>query len=781
MDDNLNAIEESTGKSMAANNEKTSLTCSSPILKRNLIDVYDVDHPLTQSTTKSHSVTTVVDEETGIQIDASVSQDNRRSRKILIDKKRGVSKDYLDHGDQSVVCVKCHSNLWKDEAKRGQNKKAKGSYSLCCRYGSVELPQYIPPNQGYEHLFRGTDATSKFFLNNIRRYNSMFSFTSMGGKIDTAISQGKGPYVFRLSGQNYHKIGSLQPEPGCKPNFSQLYIYDIDNELSNRQQLFSDSKNMSTVTAKTMDLQIIQGLKEMLDSQNILVKMYRMARDSFQENPHVDLKIRLIANRQKDGRTYNLPTTSEVVALIVGDICDSLQPRDVVVTTRGGKIIPISELHPSYVPLQYPIIFPNGEDGYRVDIYHRGVNEDDNSKLIYTIEFQKRGLPHAHLCLFMHADNKLPNVEHIDPFISAEIPNKNEDPELYHLVSELMIHGPCGAHNPSCSCMVDNKCSKNFQKNFRDETSVNSEGYPLYRRRNSGQFVQKGDVQLDNRSVVPYNNKLLKRYQAHINVEWCNQASSIKYLFKYINKGPDRATVYFSKNNTQTDVEQPQIDEIKQFYDCRCISACEATWRIFGYDVHYRMPSVTRLPFHLPGQQHIVYGANDDLDNVLDKSESVASSMFTSWMKCNEKFSDARNLSYVEFPTKFVWHAKPHCWQPRKTRFSVGTIHAVSPAAGEAYFLRILLNKVKGPRSFEEIRTVNGRLQPSFRDACYSLGLLDDDQEYNEAIEEASHSALGHEIRTLFARMLSTDSPSRPEHVWMNTWKWLSDDILYNQ
>ncbi|XP_076925162.1 uncharacterized protein LOC143587882 [Bidens hawaiensis] len=269
----------------------------------------------------------------------------------------------------------------------------------------------------------------------------------------------------------------------------------------------------------------------------------------------------------------------------------------------------------------------------------------------------------------MHADNKLPNVEHIDPFISAEIPDKYKDPELYHLVSELIIHGPCGAHNPSCSCMVDNKCSKNFPKNFRDETSVDSEGYTLYRRRNSGQFVQKGDVQLDNKSVVPYNSKLLKRYQAHINVEWCNQTSFIKYLFKYINKGPDRATVYFSKNNTQMDVEQPQIDEIKQFYDCRYISA------------------FTRLPFHLPGQQHVVYGANDNLDNVLDKSESVASSMFTSWMKCNEKFSDARNLSYVEFPTKFVWHAKPRCWQPRKVGFSVGRIHAVSPAAGEAYFL----------------------------------------------------------------------------------------------
>ncbi|XP_076899689.1 uncharacterized protein LOC143553625 [Bidens hawaiensis] len=265
--------------------------------------------------------------------------------------------------------------------------------------------------------------------------------------------------------------------------------------------------------------------------------------------------------------------------------------------------------------------------------------------VVYTIEFQKRGLPHAHMCLFMHADHKLPDVEHVDPFISAEIPDKNEDPELHYLVSELMIHA----------------------------------------------------------------------------------------------------------------------------------------WRIFGYDVHYRMPSVTRLPFHLPGQQNVVYGADDDLDNVLEKVESVSSSMFTGWMKCNEKYASARKLTYVELPTEFVWHAQPRRWERRKSGFSIGRIHAVSPAAGEAYFLRILLNRVKGTQSFEDIRTVNGRLQPSFRDACCSLGLLEDDQEYIEAIEEASHSSLGHGVRTLFATMLSTDSLSRPEHVWKNTWKWLSDDILYNQ
>ena len=117
----------------------------------------------------------------------------------------------------------------------------------------------------------------------------------------------------------------------------------------------------------------------------------------------------------------------------------------------------------------------------------------------------------------------------------------------------------------------------------------------------------------------------------------------------------------------------------------------------------------------------------------------------------------------------------------KKKGFSIGRIHTVSPNLGEAYFLRILLNKVKGPKSFADIRTHNGQVCPTFRDACYALGLLDDDREYIDAIEEASHSGSGYYLRFLFATMLKSNSMSKPCLVWENTWQYLSDGILYNQ
>jgi len=143
---------------------------------------------------------------------------------------------------------------------------------------------------------------------------------------------------------------------------------------------FRDSNDTSTSKSQSLDVEIIKQLKAMLDSDNELVKSYRRVRDEFQKNPAVDLKLRLIANRQKDGRTYNLPTASEVAALIIGDIGDCIEPRDIVVKTKTGKLERINELHTSYLALQYPLLFPYGDDGYTIKIPHRGVNSSTKNK-----------------------------------------------------------------------------------------------------------------------------------------------------------------------------------------------------------------------------------------------------------------------------------------------------------------------------------------------------------------------------------------------------------------
>ncbi|KAL6533019.1 hypothetical protein OROMI_027131 [Orobanche minor] len=205
------------------------------------------------------------------------------------------------------------------------------------------------------------------FFDNIRAYNSMFSFTSMGGKVDTSINKGNAPYVFKLKGTNYHRIGSLLPTSGNSPKFSQLYIYDTEHEVENRINVMS---NRSKPSRNSLDVSIINDLKNMLDDNNSLVKSFRMVRERFQSDSDIRLRLKLIGEREFDGRIYNLPTVGEVAALIVGDFDESFNQRDVIVETRTGLLKRISELHPSYLSLQYPLLFPYGEDGYRVGIQH---------------------------------------------------------------------------------------------------------------------------------------------------------------------------------------------------------------------------------------------------------------------------------------------------------------------------------------------------------------------------------------------------------------------------
>lgn len=132
----------------------------------------------------------------------------------------------------------------------------------------------------------------------------------------------------------------------------------------------------------------------------------------------------------------------------------------------------------------------------------------------------------------------------IDKYVAAEIPDPKIEPLGYALVSEHMIHGPCGKDNPKCPCMKKKKCSKHFPKPYEAGTIVNKNGFAVYKRRTNALFVKKGGFQMDNRWVVPYNMLLLKKYQAHINVEWCNKTTFIKYLFKYVTKGADCSKAY---------------------------------------------------------------------------------------------------------------------------------------------------------------------------------------------------------------------------------------------
>lgn len=394
------------------------------------------------------------------------------------------------------------------------------------------------------------------------------------------------------------------------------------------------------------------------------------------------------------------------------------------------------------------------------------------------MEFQKRGLPHAHILLWLSADNKLKTGRDIDNVISAELPNPAIYPRLYDAVSNYMMHGPCGRANPRSPCMKDRKCSKFYPKNFQPSTLIDDQGYPVYKRRESGLFVEKMGVKLDNRSVVPYNPHLLIRYGGHVNVEYCNKSNSIKYLFKYVNKGPDRATLQIC-NDVGQDTNHP-VDEIKRYYDCRYVSPCEATWRIFAFDIHQKWPPVQRLMFHLPNQQFVYFNDDDEMETVVRRNEDGLT-MFLAWFVANINYADGRCLTYSEFPSRFVYHEEDKKWLPRKKGQSIGRLNYVPPGVGELYYMRILLTVQRGCTDYTCLRTVDGVIYETFEEACHALGLLADDREFIDAITEASQLSSGNQLRRLFVTLLFMNTMSQPGAVWDATWSLLSDGIVYER
>lgn len=128
--------------------------------------------------------------------------------------------------------------MWYDERVDKRRRSAHPKFSICCSHGKIQLPPPPMPPQLLLNLLYGNDAISKNFKENIRPYDSMFAFTSMGGRIDTSINRGRGPPIFRLQGQNVHKIGSLLPCDGDPAKFQQMYIYDTANEVKNRIKSF---------------------------------------------------------------------------------------------------------------------------------------------------------------------------------------------------------------------------------------------------------------------------------------------------------------------------------------------------------------------------------------------------------------------------------------------------------------------------------------------------------------------------------------------------------------
>ncbi|KAG2215260.1 hypothetical protein INT45_004237 [Circinella minor] len=296
---------------------------------------------------------------------------------------------------------------------------------------------------------------------------------------------------------------------------------------------------------------------------------------------------------------------------------------------------------------------------------------------VHTVEFQKRGLPHAHILLILANKDKPQTGADCDDIVSVELPDAEQYPDAWATVERHMIHGPCGLLNPRSPCMEDGRCTKRFPKIFNDDTQMNEDGYPVYRRRNNGVYVVKQGNRIDDRWVVPHNVYLCTKYDSHINVEICTSIQSIKYVYKYVFKGHDRSSAAIIQR-TGTNSEENE------------------------HTVHFE--------------------EGENPEAVVGRAHETT---LTAWFQYNQQHLHAYQILYPDFPEQHVFVALERRWKlhERGFRGTIGRIYAVSPSEVQKYHLRLLLYHIPGATSFDDLCTINHgtpeqQLLPSFQAAA---------------------------------------------------------------
>ena len=224
------------------------------------------------------------------------------------------------------------------------------------------------------------------------------------------------------------------------------------------------------------------------------------------------------------------------------------------------------------------------------------------------------------------------------------------------------------------------------------------------------------------------------------------------------------------------------MNEILDRKDGRIITSSEAARTVHGTSKIDLFPSIVRLCVHEENMHQVPF---EPTREGLERALQNKTTMLTAFFKLCSEDEFARKLLYPEVPEYYTWQGSikddNQRWERRKRGGfeTIGRMYGALVTNVEHFHLRMLLNHVRGPTSYESLRTVDGVVCATFRDACARMGLLQDDAEWDAALDEASAYQMARQLRLFFAIILLHCSPGKPEVLWENHKDALTEDICH--
>nr|GEU53686.1 DNA helicase [Tanacetum cinerariifolium] len=292
-----------------------------------------------------------------------------------------------------------------------------------------------------------------------------------GARVDDSINVGRGPYVFKISCQLYHWLGSLCPAEGDPPRFLKLYVYDTENKVDNRMAHFGGDNS---------------GLRR-------------------------DIVEGWVFKRYENGTCTGVSSDEDRCLMMKAYYSYMIHDR----VNSFNYLSKTGRLFQQYMVTAFCAV-----EQSRID-YIRDHQCDIRNDYLYGIyDAIRRG-----------------DSDGFDCGGRLIFPQSFTGGPRYIVVTEFMIHGPCGEICPTAACMKNSsRWTKHFLKEYCHNTYIDAAGFVHYRRRDTRITTTKDNIKLDN--------------------------------------------------------GQPQIviDEIKNYLDSRYIGPHEACWRLFEFDIHPEPP-----------------------------------------------------------------------------------------------------------------------------------------------------------------------------------------------